>query len=259
MPSLRPALLRAARAALLLSPPPRLPAQPPLLPCRHISKPARAPISSPAASAAASRSSMDGVGTEEVLAPLRLAVRQQGDLVRKLKEDKAPQVDVDKAVAELKARKRVLEAKELALQPKDDVVDRAKMEDTLKRRFFYDQAFAIYGGVSGLYDFGPVGCALKNNIIQTWRQHFIQEEQILEIDCTMLTPEPVLKTSGHVDKFADFMVKDVKNGECFRADHLLKAHLQKLMSDKKCSAEKKSEMESVLAQIRVPGEQFEFW
>lgn len=48
-------------------------------------------------------------------------------------------------------------------------------------------------GVSGLYDFGPVGCALKNNIIQTWRQHFIQEEQILEIDCTMLTPEPVLK------------------------------------------------------------------
>ncbi|KAG8443517.1 hypothetical protein GDO86_012062 [Hymenochirus boettgeri] len=152
---------------------------------------------------------------EEQLAPLRLAVRQQ----------------------------------ELALQPKDDIVDRAKMEDTLKRRFFYDQAFAIYGGVSGLYDFGPVGCALKNNIIQIWRQHFIQEEQILEIDCTMLTPEPVLKTSGHVDKFADYMVKDVKNGECFRADHLLKAHLQKLMSDKKCTAERKQEMESVLTQM----------
>ncbi|OCT75438.1 hypothetical protein XELAEV_18030618mg [Xenopus laevis] len=186
---------------------------------------------------------------EEQLAPLRLAVKEQGDLVRKLKEEKVPQVDVDRAVAELKARKRTLEAKELSLQPKDDIVDRAKMEDTLKRRFFYDQAFAIYGGVSGLYDFGPVGCALKNNIIQIWRQHFIQEEQILEIDCTMLTPEPVLKTSGHVDKFADYMVKDVKNGECFRADHLLKAHLQKLMSDKKCPAEKKQEMESVLTQM----------
>uniref|UniRef100_A0A8C4KUT9 Glycine--tRNA ligase n=1 Tax=Dromaius novaehollandiae TaxID=8790 RepID=A0A8C4KUT9_DRONO len=173
-----------------------------------------------------------------------------GELVRKLKEEKAPQVDIDRAVAELKARKRVLEAKELALQPKDDIVDRIKMEDTLKRRFFYDQAFSIYGGVSGLYDFGPVGCALKNNIIQAWRQHFIQEEQILEIDCTMLTPEPVLKTSGHVDKFADFMVKDVKNGECFRADHLLKAHLQKLMSDKKCTAEKKAEMENVLTQLK---------
>ncbi|XP_032257738.1 glycine--tRNA ligase [Phoca vitulina] len=252
MHSLRSALLRAARAALLLSLTSRLPARPPLPPCRPLSARARARSSFPAA---ASRSSMDGAGAEEVLAPLRLAVRQQGDLVRKLKEDKAPQVDVDKAVAELKARKRVLEAKELALQPKDDIVDRAKMEDTLKRRFFYDQAFAIYGGVSGLYDFGPVGCALKNNIIQTWRQHFIQEEQILEIDCTMLTPEPVLKTSGHVDKFADFMVKDVKNGECFRADHLLKAHLQKLMSDKKCSAEKKSEMESVLAQLDNYGQQ----
>ncbi|ETE61606.1 Glycyl-tRNA synthetase [Ophiophagus hannah] len=137
-------------------------------------------------------------------------------------------MDVDKAVAELKARKRILEAKELALQPKDDIVDRVKMEDTLKRRFFYDQAFSIYGGVSGLYDFGPVGCALKNNIIQAWRQHFIQEEQIFEIDCTMLTPEAVLKTSGHVDKFADFM---------------------KLMSDKKCTAEKKMEMENVITQL----------
>lgn len=57
------------------------------------------------------------------------------------------------------------------------------------------RAFFLFllAGVSGLYDFGPVGCALKNNIIQAWRQHFIQEEQILEIDCTMLTPEPVLK------------------------------------------------------------------
>ncbi|XP_055085917.1 glycine--tRNA ligase-like [Periophthalmus magnuspinnatus] len=184
---------------------------------------------------------------EEVLAPLREAVKQQGDLVQQLKEQGSS--ELNKAVAELKARKKTLEAKELSLQPKDEVVDRAKMEDTLKRRFFYDQAFAIYGGVSGLYDFGPVGCALKNNILQTWRQHFIQEEQILEIDCTMLTPEPVLKTSGHVDKFADYMVKDSKTGECFRADHLLKAHLKKLMSDEKCPTEKAAEMDDVITQM----------
>ncbi|XP_071397911.1 glycine--tRNA ligase-like [Centroberyx affinis] len=186
---------------------------------------------------------------EEVLAPLREAVREQGELVRQMKEQGAAEQELSRAVAELKAQKRILEAKELALQPKDDTVDRLKMEDTLKRRFFYDQAFAIYGGVSGLYDFGPVGCALKNNILQAWRQHFIQEEQILEIDCTMLTPEPVLKTSGHVDKFADYMVKDAKTGECFRADHLLKAHLKKLMSDEKCSAEKADEMEDVITQM----------
>ena len=39
--------------------------------------------------------------------------------------------------------------------------DRVKMEDLLKRRFFYDQSFAIYGGVSGQFDFGPMGCAIK--------------------------------------------------------------------------------------------------
>ncbi len=44
----------------------------------------------------------------------------------------------------------------------------------------------------------------------------------------MLTPEAVLKTSGHVDKFADLMVKDKVNGECFRLDHLIKAQLEKV-------------------------------
>ncbi|XP_044531251.1 glycine--tRNA ligase [Gracilinanus agilis] len=259
--------MRSRRALLLLLPvlPPVLPAvkrlQPPA-PCllRRVTGPAHVRLSTSSAASSRARpsgSNMDGAQAqaEAALGPFRLAVRQQGDLVRKLKDDKAPQADIDRAVAELKARKRILEAKELALQPKDDVVDRIKMEDTLKRRFFYDQAFAIYGGVSGLYDLGPVGCALKNNVIQLWRQHFIQEEQILEIDCTMLTPEPVLKTSGHVDKFADFMVKDVKSGECFRADHLLKSHLQKLMSDKKCSAEKRSEMEGVLIQLDNYGQE----
>nr|XP_035930367.1 glycine--tRNA ligase-like [Halichoerus grypus] len=82
MHSLRSALLRAARAALLLSLTSRLPARPPLPPCRPLSARARARSSFPAA---ASRSSMDGAGAEEVLAPLRLAVRQQVWLVDGLK------------------------------------------------------------------------------------------------------------------------------------------------------------------------------
>ena len=56
----------------------------------------------------------------------------------------------------------------------------------------------------------------------------------------MLTPETVLKASGHVDKFADLMVKDVKNGECFRLDHLIKAHLEKVKADKKTTQETKN-------------------
>jgi glycyl-tRNA synthetase len=118
-------------------------------------------------------------------------------------------------------------------QLRKDAFDRAGLEDLMKRRFIIAPAFQIYSGVAGLYDYGPVGCAIKANLIALWRQHFVLTEDMLEVDCTALTPEPVLKTSGHVDKFADYMVRDVKTGNCFRADHLLEAHLEKLIEDPK--------------------------
>ena len=56
---------------------------------------------------------------------------------------------------------------------------------------------------------------------------------MLEVDTTILTTHEVLKTSGHVDKFADWMVKDTKNGEIYRADHLVEAVLEaRLKGDK---------------------------
>lgn len=189
------------------------------------------------------------VEAEAVLAPLRSLVKEQGDLVRQLKAEGRPELDVKKAVAELKTRKKTLEDKELELRPVESTFDRAKMEDLLRRRFFYDQSFAIYGGVSGQYDFGPMGCAMKSNLINAWKSFFILEEQMLEVDCTMLTPEPVLKASGHVDKFADLMVKDAKNGECFRLDHLIKAHLEKVKADKKTTAEVKSRCDDVIVRL----------
>lgn len=154
-----------------------------------------------------------------------------------------------KAVAELKTRKKILEDKELSLAPSLATFDRARMEDLLKRRFFYDQSFAIYGGITGQYDFGPMGCALKSNMLNAWRQFFVLEEQMLEVDCSILTPEPVLKASGHVDRFADLMVKDTKTGECFRLDHLIKAHLEKLCSDKKATQELKNECEDICIKL----------
>merc|ERR1719278_171608 len=186
---------------------------------------------------------------EAILAPLRVAVKEQGDLVRQLKTDKAPENDVKKAVVELKARKKVLEDKELSLRPVQAKFDRTKMEDTLKRRFFYDQSFAIYGGITAQYDFGPMGCAMKANLLSAWRNHFVLEEQMLEVDCTVLTPEPILAASGHVERFADLMVKDLKNGECFRLDHLIKAALEKVCADKKCTAETKAECEDIITKL----------
>ena len=96
--------------------------------------------------------------------------------------------------------------------PKDREAFRALLTNVLERRLFFLPSFKIYGGVAGFYDFGPPGCAIKQNIQQFWRKHFILEESMLEVECPAVTPEPVLAASGHVERFTDFMVTDVKTG-----------------------------------------------
>ncbi|XP_042856861.1 glycine--tRNA ligase-like isoform X2 [Penaeus japonicus] len=179
---------------------------------------------------------------EEQLAPLRARCKEQGDKVRKMKADGATEIDIKREVQELKARKKELEDTILKLSP-PDTFDRAKMNDLIKRRFFYDNSFAIYGGITGQYDFGPMGCDLVDNMMGEWHKHFVIQERMLKVNCSILTPEPVLKASGHVDKFADYMVKDVSTGECFRLDHLIKQHFEKIKSDKKTSQEEKEGIE----------------
>lgn len=81
-----------------------------------------------------------------------------------------------------------------------------------------------------------------NNIIQVWRNHFVLEEEMLELDTTIMNTYDVLKTSGHVDKFADWMCKDLKNGEIFRADHLVEAVLEaRLQGDREARAAKEGQ------------------
>lgn len=88
-------------------------------------------------------------------------------------------------------------------------------------------------GVAGLYDYGPPGSSLQANIIAEWRKHFIIQENMLELDTTIMTPAPVFETSGHVARFADWMVKDTKTGDVLRADHLVKNVLEsRLAGDK---------------------------
>ena len=60
----------------------------------------------------------------------------------------------------------------------------------------------------------------------------------VQVECPAVTPEMVLKASGHVDRFTDFMVTDVVTHDCHRADHLLKAALEAVQADKDQSSEK---------------------
>ena len=126
--------------------------------------------------------------------------------------------------------------------------DRTALEGLLQRRMFVVPSFDIYGGVKGLYDLGPPACALKANMLQLWRNHFVLEEGMLEVECTNMTPHKVLKTSGHVDKFSDLMVKDSKSGVCLRADHLLENHIDRLLDSDDITSKQRQELEHIRAQ-----------
>lgn len=144
---------------------------------------------------------------------------------------------------------------------KGQIFDRPLFESVLKRRFFFTESFEIYrvarswdGDNKGLYDYGPPGCALQANLVDVWRKHFVLEENMLEIDCSVITPEAVLNTSGHVDKFADWMCKDPVRGEYLGADHLvenvLEARLASGIKDsQKLSEATVSEYNDILAKI----------
>ncbi|MCJ1441753.1 MAG: Glycine--tRNA ligase 1, mitochondrial [Stictis urceolatum] len=129
---------------------------------------------------------------------------------------------------------------------KGQPLDKNALDAMLRRRMFYTPSFEIYGGVSGLFDYGPPGTALQSNLLDIWRKHFVLEETMLEVDCSVLTPYIVLKTSGHVDKFADWMCKDSKTGDIIRADHFVEDVLEaRLKGDKEARGQKLEQGEQV--------------
>ena len=90
-----------------------------------------------------------------------------------------------------------------------------------KRRGFIFQNADIYGGMQGVYDYGPLGVELKNNLKQAWWRSMIYERDDVEgLDAAILTNRKVLKYSGHEDTFSDPMVDCKKCKGRFRADHI---------------------------------------
>lgn len=98
------------------------------------------------------------------------------------------------------------------------------MEDLValcKRRGFIFQTNEIYGGVQGLYDYGPLGVELKNNLKQAWWTSMVYDRDDVEgLDSAILTKPSVLKYSGHEDTFSDPLVDCRSCQSRWRADHL---------------------------------------
>lgn len=99
-----------------------------------------------------------------------------------------------------------------------------RMEDIVslaKRRGFIYQGSEIYGGLSGTWDYGPLGVALKRNIMNLWWQMFVDaRDDMYGVDAAILMNQKVWQASGHVDTFTDPLVECSECKGRFRADKL---------------------------------------
>ena len=106
------------------------------------------------------------------------------------------------------------------------LVNQVKMEDIIslcKRRGFIYQGSDVYGGLSGTWDYGPLGVQLKRNIMELWWRRFVDErDDIYGVDAAILMNQKVWKASGHVDTFVDPLCEDTVNHRRYRTDHILK-------------------------------------
>lgn len=129
--------------------------------------------------------------------------------------------------------------------------DKDKFDNLVQRCYVYDASYGIYGGSSGFVDLGPIGSGLKTNILQIWRQQFVLKERMFEIDCPSIAIPSVFKASGHLQRFNDYIVKDVETSEGFRLDHLIKEHLETLITTDTANATEYEEMLGKVSNIKL--------
>src|SRR5213592_1081305 len=105
--------------------------------------------------------------------------------------------------------------------PREQVMD--KVVALTKRRGFIYPSSEIYGGLSGFYDYGPYGVALKRAIRDLWWRHMVElRDDIVGLESTLMMPSAVWEASGHLTNFVDPLRQCL--GKCkkrWRADHVL--------------------------------------
>lgn len=151
---------------------------------------------------------------------LQAKITQLQSNIKQMKKDGAAPADIAKEVDKLNELRNAHGELSKKLAPAE-TFNRKSFDELILRKMYVVPSFEIHNGPAGLFDYGPPASALKANMLGLWRRYFVLEENMLEMECTNLTPSSVLETSGHVERFTDFMVKDEVTGDCFRADKLL--------------------------------------
>ncbi|MHA2248927.1 MAG: glycine--tRNA ligase [Candidatus Kariarchaeaceae archaeon] len=104
--------------------------------------------------------------------------------------------------------------KEKTLQ--DEIIDVC-----LRRGIIFPTA-EIYGGAAGFFEYGPVGEAVRQNIINLWQETFINsEDNMYQISGSTILPEKVFAASGHLDAFHDPLTQCRKCKSMYRVDHII--------------------------------------
>lgn len=105
------------------------------------------------------------------------------------------------------------------MDEKNDLME--KIVSLCKRRGFVYQGSEIYGGLSGTWDYGPLGAVLKRNIVNAWLSYFVERwDDMYLIDTAILMNPKVWEASGHVDTFSDPLVECSNCHNRFREDKI---------------------------------------
>ncbi|SMO60609.1 glycine--tRNA ligase [Gracilimonas mengyeensis] len=109
-----------------------------------------------------------------------------------------------------------------------------KIVSLAKARGFIFQSSEIYGGLSAVYDYGPLGVELKRNIRDAWWKEMTRRhDNIVGVDAAIFMHPKVWEASGHVGGFNDPMIDDKQSKKRYRADMLIEQYIEKLRSDDK--------------------------
>ena len=103
----------------------------------------------------------------------------------------------------------------------EQAVTMDKLVALAKRRGFVFGSSEIYGGLSGFWDYGPLGVELKLNIKRAWWRHIVHlREDVVGLDTTIIMPPAVWAASGHLQNFNDPLVECADCKRRFRADDI---------------------------------------
>ena len=127
------------------------------------------------------------------------------------------------------------------------MADITTIEQLAKRRGFFWPTAEIYNPISGFWTYGPLGTRLKTKLLYFWRQYFVKEEGMIELDGSQIMPEDVFRSSGHLVSFQDPIVECKKCKSIFRADKLIEEKTKKIIPE----AMKKEDFDKLITENKI--------